>query len=171
MAPHSSTLPGKSHGQRSLVGCSPWGRWELDTTEWLHFHFHALEKEMATPSSVLAWRISGMGKPGGLPSMELHRVGHDWSDLAAAAAVKLGEVPPDAVVRIVLASWCSLPMPFYFLSAQDWGKSYTPEYSPPFSFCLIYFHLLKIWWVQGKGIFFFIVREQNLSAAIFWILL
>ena len=32
-------LPGKSHGWRSLVGCSPWGRWELDTTEWLHFHF------------------------------------------------------------------------------------------------------------------------------------
>ena len=50
------------------------------------FHFHALEKEMATPSSVLAWRIPGTGEPGGLPSMGLHRVGHDWSDLAAAAA-------------------------------------------------------------------------------------
>ena len=41
------------------------------------FHFHALEKEMATHSSVLAWRIPGMGEPGGLQSMELHRVGHD----------------------------------------------------------------------------------------------
>ena len=50
------------------------------------FHFHALEKEMATHSSVLAWRIPGMGEPGGLPSMGSHRVGHDWSDLAAAAA-------------------------------------------------------------------------------------
>ena len=50
------------------------------------FHFHALEKEMATHSSVLAWRIPGMGEPGGLLSMGLHRVGHDWSDLAAAAA-------------------------------------------------------------------------------------
>ena len=50
------------------------------------FHFHALEKEMATHSSVLAWRIPGMGEPCGLPSMGLHRVGHDWSDLAAAAA-------------------------------------------------------------------------------------
>ena len=50
------------------------------------FHFHALEKEMATHSSVLAWRIQGMGKPGGLPSMGSHRVGHDWRDLAAAAA-------------------------------------------------------------------------------------
>ena len=50
------------------------------------FHFYALEKEMVTHSSVLAWRIPGMGEPGGLPSMQSHRVGHDWSDLAAAAA-------------------------------------------------------------------------------------
>ena len=49
------------------------------------FHFHALEKEMATHSSVLAWRILGTGEPGGLPSMGSHRLGHDWSDLAAAA--------------------------------------------------------------------------------------
>ena len=41
------------------------------------FHFPALEKEMATHSGVLAWRVPGMGKPGGLPSMGLHRVGHD----------------------------------------------------------------------------------------------
>ena len=40
------------------------------------FHFHALEKEMATHSSVLAWRVPGMGEPGGLPSMRSHRVGH-----------------------------------------------------------------------------------------------
>ena len=49
------------------MGCSPWGREELDTTERLHFQFslHALEKEMATHSSVLAWRIPGTGEPGG----------------------------------------------------------------------------------------------------------
>ena len=47
--------------------------------------FHALEKEMATRSSVLAWRIPGTGEPGGLLSVGSHRVGHDWSDLAAAA--------------------------------------------------------------------------------------
>ena len=51
------------------------------------FHFPALEKEMATHSSVLAWRIPGTGEPGGLPSMGSHRIGHDWRDLAAAAAV------------------------------------------------------------------------------------
>ena len=49
------------------------------------FHFHALEKEMATHSSVLAWRIPGTAEPGGLLPMGLHRVGHDLSDLAAAA--------------------------------------------------------------------------------------
>ena len=51
------------------------------------FHFHAFEKEMATHSSVLAWRTSGTGESGGLPSIGSHRVGHDWGNLAAAAAV------------------------------------------------------------------------------------
>ena len=50
------------------------------------FHFHALEKDMATHSSVLAWRIPGMVEPDGLPSMGSHRVGHDWSDLAVAVS-------------------------------------------------------------------------------------
>ena len=53
------------------------------------FHFHALEKEMATHFDVLVWRIPGMGEPGGLPSLGSHRVGHDWSDLAAAVAAVL----------------------------------------------------------------------------------
>ena len=83
MAKHSTNtpvfLPGKSHGRRSLVGCSPWGRKSRtrlsDFT--FTFHFHALEKEMATHSSVFAWRIPGTGEPGGLLSMESHRVGHD----------------------------------------------------------------------------------------------
>ena len=54
------------------------------------FSFHALEKAMATHSSVLAWRIPGTGEPGGLLSMGSHRVGHDGSNLAAAAAASLG---------------------------------------------------------------------------------
>ena len=48
------------------------------------FPFHALEKEMATHSSVLAWRIPGTGEPGGLPSLGSHRIGHDCSELAAS---------------------------------------------------------------------------------------
>ena len=72
------------------------------------FHLHALEKEMATYSSVLAWRIPGMGEPGGLLSMGSHRVGHDWSDLAAAAAAvpllgarinSILRFPDDSVVK------------------------------------------------------------------------
>ena len=79
-------LPGKSHGQRAwwaaVHGVTKSQTRLRDFT--FIFHFHALEKEMATHSSVLAWRIPGTGEPGGLPSMGLHRVGHDWSDLAAA---------------------------------------------------------------------------------------
>ena len=82
-------LPGKSHGRRSLKGCihgieKSWTRLSNFT---FTFHFHALAKEMATHSSVLAWRIPGTGEPGGLPSSGSHRVRHDLSDLAAAAAV------------------------------------------------------------------------------------
>ena len=51
------------------------------------FHFYALEKEMATHSSVLAWRIPGTAEPGGLPSTRSHRVGRDWSDLAVAVVI------------------------------------------------------------------------------------
>ena len=82
-------LPGKSHGQRSLVGYIVHGvarsRTRLSNFT-STFHFHALEEEMATHSSVLAWRIPRTEEPGGLPSMGSHRVGQDWSDLAAAAA-------------------------------------------------------------------------------------
>ena len=66
----------------AVHGISEGRTWLSDFT----FHFHALEKEMATHSSVFAWRIPGMGKPGGLPSMGSHRVRHDWSDLAIAIA-------------------------------------------------------------------------------------
>ena len=75
----------------------------VDSRTWLShftftFHFHALEKEMATHSSVLAWRIPGTGEPGGLPSMGPHRVRHDWSDLAAAA---------DNICRAYYSEWVS----------------------------------------------------------------
>ena len=80
-------LPGKSHGRRSLEGCSPWGRTESGTTDFTFtFHFHALEREMATHSSVLACRIPGTEEPSGLPFMGSHRVRHDRSDLAVVAA-------------------------------------------------------------------------------------
>ena len=80
-------LPGKSHGRRAwwaVVRGVTKSRTRLSDFTFT-FHFHALEKEVATHSSVLAWRIPGMGEPGGLSSMGSHRVRHDWSDLAAAA--------------------------------------------------------------------------------------
>ena len=92
MAPHSSTLAWKIPQTEEPGGIirDPWG--PLGTPLQSHgvpkgrtrlrdftftCHFHALEKEMATHSSVLAWRIPGTGEPGGLPSMGSHRVGHD----------------------------------------------------------------------------------------------
>ena len=77
-------LPGKSHRQRSLVSCSPWDHEESDMTERLHFHFSlsCIGEGNGNPLQCSCLEM----EPGGLPSMGSHRVGHDWSDLAAAAA-------------------------------------------------------------------------------------
>ena len=69
MAPHSSTLAWKIPWTEEPGRLQSMDRCGLDTTERLHFHFHALEKEMATHSSVPAWRIPGTGEPSGLPSL------------------------------------------------------------------------------------------------------
>ena len=84
-------LPGKSHGQRSMVGCSPWGCYESDTTERLHFHFSlsCIGEGNGNPLQCSCLENPREGEPGGLPSMGSHRVGHAWSDLAAAAACPL----------------------------------------------------------------------------------
>ena len=76
MAPTPVLFPGKSHGWRTLVGYSPRSRYKSGDFTFT-FHFYALEKEITTHSSVLAWRILGMEEPGGLPSMGLHRVRQD----------------------------------------------------------------------------------------------
>ena len=77
MAPYSSTLawkiPWMELAELHGVAQSQTGLSNFTFT----FHLHALEKEMATHSSVLAWRIPGTGEPGGLPSMGSHRVGHE----------------------------------------------------------------------------------------------
>ena len=116
-------LPGKSHGWRSLVGCSPWGREESDPTERLHFHFHfhALDKEMATHSSVLAWRIPGMAEPGGLPCLGSHRVGHDWRDLAVAAAY-ICELP-DVQAGFKKAEEPEIKLSTFAGSSKKWESS------------------------------------------------
>ena len=116
MAPHSSTLAWKI----------PWMNepgWlqsmeSLRPRTWLRdfpftFHFHALEKEMATHFSVIAWRIPGTWEPGGLPSMGSHRVGHDWSDLAAAVKCSFDEFVGEKVVSPSYSSAILGPPPLF----------------------------------------------------------
>ena len=103
--PTQGSNPGLPHCRWILYHLSHWGTLITNKGAWwpaVHgvaktrtqlsdfsftFHFHALEKEMATHSSVLAWRIPEMGEPSGLPSVGSHRVRHDRSDLAAVAAL------------------------------------------------------------------------------------
>ena len=101
MAPHSSSLAWKipwteDPGRLQSMGLLKVGHeWATSLSLFTFtFHFHALEKEMATHSSILAWRIPGSGEPGGLMSMGSHRGGHDWSDLAAAAVDLLNIIFP-----------------------------------------------------------------------------
>ena len=78
----------RSHGRRSLVGCSPWGCKESDTTQQLHFHFSfsCIGEGNGNPLQCSCLENPSDRKAGGLPSMGLHRVGQDWGDLAAVAA-------------------------------------------------------------------------------------
>ena len=82
-------LPGKSHGRRTLVGCSPWGHEESDMTEQIHFHFSlsCIGEGNGNPLQCSCLENPRDGEPGRLPSMGSHRVGLNWTDLAAAAAV------------------------------------------------------------------------------------
>ena len=91
--PYSSTLENPMDGGawKAAVHGVAEGRTRLSDFTFT-FHFHALEKEMATHSSVLAWRIPRMGEPGGLTSMGSHRVGHDWSDLASLLGSKASQM-------------------------------------------------------------------------------
>ena len=89
----------------------------------LTFHSHALEKEMAAHSSVLAWRIPGTGEPGGLPSMGSHRVGHDQINLAAAYNLKsVGKDGREGGNHFTVGSnlnWCSLYGKQYRCSSKN----------------------------------------------------
>ena len=81
---------------------------------------------MATHSSVLAWRIPGMGGPGGLPSMGSHRVGHNWSDLAAAAVLFHRSFPPGKGNSLLKKYWKMLP----YVSMKFKGTAWLVPNSP-----------------------------------------
>ena len=119
MAPHSSTLAWKNPMDGGAWWATVHGvaksRTRLSNFTFTS-HFHALEKEMATHSSVLAWRIPGTGEPGGLPSMGSHRVGHNWSDLAAAvAAAATGWISPDSNSSELYTIWDMFLLCFHWV--------------------------------------------------------
>jgi len=113
-----------------------------------------VEKEMATHSSVLVWRIPGMGEPGGLPSMGSHRVGHDWTDLAAAAA-EVSETILFLKFFLLYFALQQLFPPFYF--PAHWSTSDILLLSPfgifltsvivlfVCMFVLLFFHIFVNW--------------------------
>ena len=121
MAPHSSTLAWKipwmeEPGRLQSIALQSQTRLSDFT---FTIRFHSLEKEMATHSIILAWRIPGMGEPGGLLSMGSHRVGHDWSDLAAAAPAAASDLKAWILIQAQLvtsAMTVSKPFGSHFLS-------------------------------------------------------
>ena len=104
--PHSSALAWKipwmeEPGSLQVHGVAGSRTWLSDFA--FTFHFHPLEKEMASQSSILAWRIPKTGEPVGFPSMGSHRVGHDWRDLAAAALLLICKLSfPNKLVLLVV---------------------------------------------------------------------
>ena len=110
------------------------------------FHFHALEKEMATHSSVLAWRIPGMGEPGGLLSVGLHRVRHDWSDLAEAAAIQIRSwtlrIPrTEELGRLQSMEWQTVGHGW-----SDRAAAAAEIHASWFSSCLLGFYFFHLYW-------------------------
>ena len=144
MAPHSSTLAWKipwteEPGRLQSMGSLKVWTWLSNFTS---FHFHALEKEMATHSSVLAWRIPGTGEPGVLPSMGSHRVGHDWSDLAAAAAAAGSLLRKDEEWEVGTA--------FLDFWLEIWSFNQTLFRRVTFiSHVVFYFYVTCPFWVRG----------------------
>ena len=142
------------------------------------FHFHALEKEMATHSSVLAWRIPGTGESGGLPSKESHRVGHDWLDLAAEAAAcpVIGDTSqpshswlPPSPSAFNLSQYKSL---FQWVSslhqvAKYWSFSFristSNEYSELTSFKIDWFDLLAV-----QGTLKSLLQHHSSKTSVLW---
>ena len=121
----------------SLVGCCLWGRSESDMTEWLHFHFSlsCTGEGNGNPLPCSCLENPRGGEPGGLPSMGSHRVEHDWSDLAAAAAAWYGL---HWICRLLWVVYS-----FSFIDSSDpwtWSISHPWYISPSICFILNFFH-------------------------------
>ena len=120
------------------------------------FHFHALEKEMAIYSSVLAWRIPGTEEPGGLPSMGSNRVRHDWSDLAAAkCSWQHGQRSPEASFGLL-----GLRQRHYFADKGPSSQSYGFSSGHVWMWELDY----KESWAPKNWCFWNVVLEKTLES-------
>ena len=148
MAPHSSTLAWKTHGWRSLVGCSPWGHEESDTTERLHFHFSlsCIGEGNGNPLQCSCLENPRDGRAWWAPSTGSHRVGHDWSDLAVEDKVQLhrhrrlrggggnhiSNVYVYSKVPTYMRSFLSVReqgyLSKYSLDFLTWASPYTPDF-------------------------------------------
>ena len=126
--PISVLLPGKSHGRKGLVGCSPWGLEESDTTERLHFHFSlsCIGEGNGNPLQCSCLENPRDGGAWWAVSMGSHRVGHDWSDSAAAAAatviyIALVKENTFITTNTKITQW-TLTLKFYGKKGNEWSE-------------------------------------------------
>ena len=129
--------------------------------DWVLYISIHLEKEMATHSSVVAWRIPGTGEPGGLPSMGSHRVGHDWSNLAAAAAAYSSHNLLLTLMQIIYVFMCiNTHTHIYILYVSDIDADNICVYVYKHTHTHIYIYILYVqtrilsnfrgWWSKGR---------------------
>ena len=125
MDPTPVLSPGKSHVWRSLVGCSPWGCYESDMTEWLHLHFSlsCIGEGNGNPlqCSCLENPRDGGAWWGPTESMRLHRGGHDWSNLAAASDMFLNKIKFYFKILLYMLHF----LDFCQFQYLEWGNKYS----------------------------------------------
>ena len=130
MAPHSSTLAWKIPWTEEPGGLQSMGSLRVGLSDFTFtYHFHALEEEMATHSSILAWRIPGTGEPGGLLSVGLHRVRHNWSDLAANLIYGKPQFYRELYWQRLKRDWDSLKLKDFYLQLSVSRKRATKLFS------------------------------------------
>ena len=120
-------------------------------------HFHALEKEMATHSSVLGWKIPGMGEPGGLPSMGSHRVGHDWSNLLVVVVFSFGESHGQRNLE-GYSPWGHKELATHTRWAQTSGRICFNFLRSVFSHRELHVILLRVWYLD---LLFIMLENEN----------
>ena len=164
MAPHSSSLAWKipwteDPGRLQSMGLLKVGHeWATSLSLFTFtFHFHALEKEMATHSSILAWRIPGSGEPGGLMSMGSHRGGHDWSDLAEVATAAYLYMITGKTIALTIQTFVSKEMSLLFNTLFRFVIAFLPRNN----------HLLILWLQSPSAVILEPKNRKSVTASTF----